>query len=162
MSNPTAVILVVGLNKSLIGDWSPNLQRFCAEGQTKRLKPVLPAVTCSVQSSMLTGRDVSDHGIVGNGWFDRELNEVHFWKQSNRLIRGEKVWETARKRESEFTCLNMFWWYNMYSSADYSVTPRPCSGGTICIPAPITRSLQDRCTRRTAARYPIVTAIRMG
>ncbi len=125
MSNPTAVILVVGLNKSLVGDWSPNLQRFCAEGQTRRLKHVLPAVTCSVQSSMLTGGSVSEHGIVANGWFDRESNEVRFWKQSNRLVGGEKVWETARKRDSEFTCLNMFWWYNMYSSADYSVTPRP-------------------------------------
>ena len=45
MSNRTAVILVVGLNESLIGDWSPNLQRFCAEGQTRKLRPVLPAVT---------------------------------------------------------------------------------------------------------------------
>lgn len=125
MGNPTAVILVVGLNKSLIGDWSPNLKRFCAEGRTRRLKPVLPAVTCAVQSSMLTGGDVSDHGIVANGWFDRESNEVRFWKQSNQLVRGEKVWETARKRDPNFTCLNMFWWYNMYSSADYSVTPRP-------------------------------------
>jgi len=125
MSNPTAVILVVGLNKSLIGDWSPNLKRFCAEGQTRRLKPVLPAVTCSVQSSMLTGASVSEHGIVANGWFDRESSEIRFWKQSNRLVGGEKVWETARRKDPEFTCLNMFWWYNMYSSADYSVTPRP-------------------------------------
>jgi predicted AlkP superfamily pyrophosphatase or phosphodiesterase len=125
MSKPTAVILIVGLNKSLIGDWSPNIQRFCKEGRITRLKPVLPAVTCSVQSSMLTGANVSDHGIVGNGWFNRQLNEVQFWKQSNQLVRGEKVWETARKREPGFTCLNMFWWYNMYSTADYSVTPRP-------------------------------------
>ena len=125
MSKPTAVILVVGLNESLISDWSPNLKRFCAEGQTRKLKPVLPAVTCSVQSSMLTGGGVSEHGIVANGWFDRESNEVRFWKQSNQLVGGEKVWETARKRDPEFTCLNMFWWYNIYSSADYSVTPRP-------------------------------------
>ena len=125
MSNPTAVILVVGLNESLIGDWSPNLKRFCAEGQTRRLKPVLPAVTCSVQSSMLTGANVSEHGIVANGWFDRESNDIRLWKQSNRLVGGEKVWETARKKQPEFTCLNMFWWYNMYSTADYLVTPRP-------------------------------------
>jgi predicted AlkP superfamily pyrophosphatase or phosphodiesterase len=23
-----------------------------------------------------------EHGIVANGWFNRELAEVHFWKQS--------------------------------------------------------------------------------
>ena len=125
MSNATAVILVVGLNESLIGDWSPNLRRFCAEGRIRKLKPVLPAVTCSVQSSMLTGGSTSEHGIVANGWFDRQANEVRFWKQSNQLVGGEMVWETARKQDPQFTCLNMFWWYNMYSSADYSVTPRP-------------------------------------
>ncbi len=125
MTNPTAVILLVGLNESLIGDWSPNLRRFCAEGRTRKLKPVLPAVTCSVQSSMLTGGSISEHGIVANGWFDRQANEIRFWKQSNGLVGGEKVWDTARKRDPQFTCLNMFWWYNMYSSADYSVTPRP-------------------------------------
>ena len=125
MTNPTAVILLVGLNESLIGDWSPNLQRFCAEGRTRKLLPVLPAVTCSVQSSMLTGSSVSEHGIVANGWFDRQANEIRLWKQSNRLVGGEKVWDAAHKRDPQFTCLNMFWWYNMYSSADYSVTPRP-------------------------------------
>ncbi len=125
MSHPCAVILVVGLNESLIGDWSPNLQRLCAQGQMRRLTPTLPAVTCSVQSSMLTGTPVSQHGIVGNGWFDRESNEVRFWKQSNQLVRGDKVWDTARQRDPACTCLNMFWWYNMYSTADYSVTPRP-------------------------------------
>jgi len=74
---------------------------------------------------MLTGGGISEHGIVANGWFDRESNEIRFWKQSNRLVGGEKVWETARRRDPDFTCLNMFWWYNMYSSADYSATPRP-------------------------------------
>jgi len=31
----------------------------------------------------------------------------------------------AKAIDPEFTCANMFWWYNMYSDADYSVTPRP-------------------------------------
>ncbi len=86
---------------------------------------MLPAVTCSVQSSMLTGVAPREHGIVGNGWFNREQSEVQFWKQSNRLVQAESVWETARKRDPSFTCCNMFWWYNMYSTADYTVTPRP-------------------------------------
>ena len=42
-----------------------------------------------------------------------------------RLVAGEKVWEAARKRNAAFTCAKMFWWYNMYSSADWSATPRP-------------------------------------
>jgi predicted AlkP superfamily pyrophosphatase or phosphodiesterase len=74
---------------------------------------------------MLTGLLPGEHGIVGNGWYHRELSEVHFWKQSNHLVRGEKVWETARRRDASVTTANLFWWFNMYSSADYSVTPRP-------------------------------------
>jgi predicted AlkP superfamily pyrophosphatase or phosphodiesterase len=35
------------------------------------------------------------------------------------------VWDAARARDPEFTCAMLFWWFNMYSSVDYSVTPRP-------------------------------------
>ena len=48
-----------------------------------------------------------------------------FWKQANQLVSGEKVWETARRRDSTCTTAKMFWWFNMYSSAEWSVTPRP-------------------------------------
>jgi predicted AlkP superfamily pyrophosphatase or phosphodiesterase len=40
-------------------------------------------------------------------------------------VHGEKVWETARRRDPSLTCAKLFWWFNMYSSADFSVTPRP-------------------------------------
>lgn len=126
MSHTVAVLNIVGLSPSLLGDWTPRLREFArSSGGVRLLRPPLPAVTCSSQASMLTGSSVRDHGIVGNGWFDRELQEVHFWKQSNRLVRGEKVWETARRRDSSLTCANLFWWFNMGSTADFSVTPRP-------------------------------------
>jgi len=73
----------------------------------------------------LTGLPPAQHGIVGNGWYDRELAEVQFWKQSNHLVHGRKVWEELREREPKFTCAKLFWWYNMYSSADFAITPRP-------------------------------------
>lgn len=125
MAHATAVINIVGLSSSLIGPHTPRIAAFARAGRIQRLNPVLPAVTCSVQSSMLTGLPPREHGIVGNGWYDRTQCEVQFWKQSNRLVAGEKVWETARQRDPSVTCANMFWWFNMYSSADYSVTPRP-------------------------------------
>lgn len=121
MAHRVAVINVVGLSSSLL----PHAPKIAALGHLVRLTPVLPAVTCSVQSSMLTGLPPAQHGVVGNGWFNHEQQEIQFWKQSNKLVRGEKVWETAKKHDPQTTCLNMFWWYNMYSSADYSVTPRP-------------------------------------
>jgi predicted AlkP superfamily pyrophosphatase or phosphodiesterase len=123
--NPTAVILAVGLNESLMGDHTPNLQAFAKNGDLRHLKPDLPAVTTTVQSSMLTGVGPDVHGIVGNGWYNREMDEIQFWKQSNKLVQHPKVWETARQRDPSVTTLNMFWWYNMNTTADYAVTPRP-------------------------------------
>ena len=35
------------------------------------------------------------------------------------------MWDELRSENPDFTCAKMFWWYNMYSSADYSATPRP-------------------------------------
>ena len=127
MSNhhPTAVLLTVALNESLIGDHAPRIRNFAKGGSQHYLKPSLPAVTTTVQSSMLTGTEPREHGIVGNGWYNREMAEVQFWKQANSLVQRPKVWELARERDPACKTLNMFWWYNMYSSVDYSVTPRP-------------------------------------
>jgi predicted AlkP superfamily pyrophosphatase or phosphodiesterase len=87
--------------------------------------PAFPAVTCTAQSNYLTGTLPSLHGIVGNGWYHRELAEVHFWKQSNHLVQGRKIWDELKALDPQFTCAQLFWWFNMYSTADYSITPRP-------------------------------------
>ncbi len=122
---PVVVIDVVGLTPRMVGDQTPNLHRLAKAGGMRPLETIAPAVTCSVQSTLLTGNLPRDHGVVGNGWYFRDLAEISFWRQSNRLVAGEKVWDAARRRDPSFTCANMFWWYNMYSSADIGVTPRP-------------------------------------
>ena len=121
----TAVINVVGLTGALLGAHTPNLNSLASDGTPLPLRTVTPAVTCSVQSTFVTGLPPAGHGIVGNGWYFRDLAQIWFWRQANQLVAGEKVWETARRRDAAFTCAKMFWWYNMYSGADYSVTPRP-------------------------------------
>ena len=127
----TAILDIVGLTRRLIGGDTPNLARFAAEGALSTVRPAFPAVTCTAQATYLTGLSPAGHGIVANGWYDRELAEVHFWKQSNRLVSGKKLWEHARENVPGFTCANLFWWFNRYSSVDYSVTPRPiyCADG---------------------------------
>ncbi|MDB9960928.1 alkaline phosphatase family protein [Oceanihabitans sp.] len=121
----TVVINVVGLSKRVIGEYTPFIKSFLEKGQSAVIKPVLPAVTCSVQSTYLTGKWPSEHGIVGNGWYVKDQCEVKFWQQSNKLVESKKIWDSLKEKDSDFTCANHFWWYNMYSSADYSVTPRP-------------------------------------
>ena len=123
--NSTLVILAVGLSPSLVGEHTPNLKRLAERGAMRPLTTVLPAVTCTAQSSLVTGLPPSGHGAVANGWYFRDLSEVWLWRQSNRLVAGEKIWEAAKARDPSFTCAKMFWWYNMYASADWSATPRP-------------------------------------
>ena len=121
----TAVLNVVGLTPSMLGPSMPALTRWAEQGTSARIRSAFPAVTCSAQADYLTGRYPDAHGIVGNGWYSREDAEIRFWKQSNRLVRAPKIWETARAADPSFSCANLFWWFNMYSAADYSVTPRP-------------------------------------
>lgn len=123
--NKTVVIDIVGLSSGLIGDHTPFLKKWTEDHHLSTVDPMLPAVTTAVQSTYLTGKWPSEHGIVGNGWYDRTACEVKFWKQSNKLVQAEKIWEKAKALDPKFTCANMFWWYNMYSSVDFSATPRP-------------------------------------
>jgi predicted AlkP superfamily pyrophosphatase or phosphodiesterase len=120
----TVVLNVVGLTPSLLKTM-PFLSQWSSRGRVATVTPVLPAVTCSVQATYLTGKMPDEHGIVANGWYFRDECEVKFWRQSNKLVQAPKIWEMAKEIDPSFTCANLFWWYNMYSSVDYSITPRP-------------------------------------
>ena len=120
-----AVLNVVGLTPDLLGPHMPFLTRWMAEAGVAGLRPTLPAVTCSVQASMLTGQPPSRHGIVGNGWYERGAAEVRFWRQADGLVQAPRVWDVARALDPAFTCANLFWWFAMYDGADMTVTPRP-------------------------------------
>jgi predicted AlkP superfamily pyrophosphatase or phosphodiesterase len=118
------VLNVVGLTPRLLAH-APRLGALARQGFVAPLTPVLPAVTCTAQTSMLTGTLPSVHGVVGNGWYDRERDEPAFWKQSAHLVTGERVWDAARARDPSSTSANVCWWYAMYGSTDVAVTPRP-------------------------------------
>jgi predicted AlkP superfamily pyrophosphatase or phosphodiesterase len=122
---PLLAMIVVGLTPRHLGPRTPALAKLARGGAMAPLATVTPAVTCSVQASFMTGLTPRDHGIVANGWLFRDLMEVMLWRQSNRLVGGEKIWEAGKKRDPAFTCANMFWWYNMASSHDIGATPRP-------------------------------------
>jgi predicted AlkP superfamily pyrophosphatase or phosphodiesterase len=121
----TAVLNIVGLTPNILRSKTPKLAAWAAQAAVARVKPAFPAVTCTAQANYLTGRTPTEHGIVGNGWYVRDECEVRFWRQSNKLVQGPKIWDTARAADPAFTCANVFWWFNMYSDVDYSVTPRP-------------------------------------
>src|SRR3954463_13726931 len=118
------VIDAVGLTPKAL-QHMPRVSKLGADGFQARLDPVVPAVTCSVQASFVTGLTPAEHGIVANGWYFRDLGEIFLWRQHNKLVQGEKVWETARRAKPDFRVANLCWWYAMGASTDLTVTPRP-------------------------------------
>jgi len=127
--NRLAVINVVGLTEALIGEHTPRIAQYHKRGALAHIAPAFPAVTCTAQSNYLTGKVPAEHGIVGNGWFNREFAETQFWKQSNHVVHGKKIWDALREQsqivDRKSSIANCFWWFNMYSSVDFSITPRP-------------------------------------
>lgn len=133
---PLLVLNVVGLTRALLAKFpgrARSIEGLAKDGASATLGTVLPAVTTSAQATFLTGLMPRDHGIVANGWYFRELAEVHFWKQSNYLVGGEKVWDAGHARDPKFTSAQICWWYNMYSANDVAVTMRPYEGGAAVV-----------------------------
>jgi predicted AlkP superfamily pyrophosphatase or phosphodiesterase len=124
VSRRLLVVDVVGLTPKLLPHM-PRLSALAGDGFQAELGTVLPAVTCSAQSTFLTGLPPSGHGIVGNGWYFRDLGEVFLWRQHNALVGGEKLWETARRAEPGLRAANLCWWYAMGATTDLTLTPRP-------------------------------------
>jgi predicted AlkP superfamily pyrophosphatase or phosphodiesterase len=117
MSEKLCIINVVGLTPRLL----EHAPRIASLGEAKPFRSPLPAVTCTCQATMLTGRAPRDHGIVGNGWYFRDTQEIRFWQQANSLIQGEPFYhdvETAK----------LFWWFNQSARVRWSATPKPHYG----------------------------------
>ena len=125
------LINAVGLTPRLL-PFAPRLRSLAEAGWMRPLREVLPAVTCTAQATILTGKTASAHGIVGNGWLFRDTCEARFWQQSNRLIQAEPLYVTARQRAARLKrslkIAKLFWWFNQGAAVDVSVTPKPHYG----------------------------------
>src|SRR5262245_40100 len=93
--NPLVLLNTLGLTSRLLAH-APRLDALARTGWQRPLREVIPAVTCTVQATLLTGQPPDRHGIVGNGWLFRDTGEVRFWQQSNRLLQAEPLYQTAK------------------------------------------------------------------
>jgi predicted AlkP superfamily pyrophosphatase or phosphodiesterase len=134
----TIVINMVGLEHGRIEAGLPNLSRIADQGESTQIEPVFPAVTCTVQASLLSGRLPNEHGIIANGFYDRVNHNVCFWEQASGLVMTDRIWDIVskqqRKKELVFKSALLFWQNTMYSSAEIVVTPRPLHMAESTIP----------------------------
>jgi predicted AlkP superfamily pyrophosphatase or phosphodiesterase len=118
------VLDIVGLEHGhLDSGLAPNITKLAESGESASLEPVFPAVTCTVQASILSGKYPRDHGIVANGLYDRDTHIVSFWEQPSSLVRAERAWDMSRRNGAKTAAL--FWQNTMYANSDIVVTPRP-------------------------------------
>jgi predicted AlkP superfamily pyrophosphatase or phosphodiesterase len=159
---PLILINAVGLTRRLL-EHAPRLKQLAGAGWVRSLAEVVPAVTCTAQASILTGRSPQEHGIVGNGWLFRDTGEIRFWQQSNALLQAEPIYVSARKqaipRGRTFRAAKLFWWFNQGADVAISLTPKPyygCDGNKVF---GITGTPEGLCERLETAlgRFPFHT-----
>ena len=121
------LIDIVGLEPRHLesGDLLPNISKIATGGEYSKMQPVFPAVTCTVQASVLSGKYPNEHGIVSNGLYDRKIHNVSFWEQANSLVQTERVWDLIKKKSPFNKTAILFGQQTMFSNADIVVTPRP-------------------------------------
>lgn len=128
---PLVLLNTVALNSRHL-PLAPRLHALAKSGWQRPLREALPAVTCTAQATMLTGKLPREHGIVGNGWLYRDTMEIRFWQQSNRLLQAEPLYATAKRLAAgqgrPFKVAKLFWWFNQGANVDISVTPKPHYG----------------------------------
>lgn len=141
MSRPLVVLDVAGLTPPLLPRL-PAIAAVGARGFRAELGAVLPAVAPAAQSTFLTGLAPRGHGIVGDGWYDRELGEVLLRRQHRGLVGGEPVWVAARRAEPGYRVANVCWEFALGAGTDLTVAPAPGGPGCYTTPAVLRDRLQ--------------------
>ncbi|KAF3159109.1 hypothetical protein TWF225_007669 [Orbilia oligospora] len=83
---------------------SPTLQKFIDEGVSPPyMYPSFPSVTFPNHWSIVTGLYPESHGIVGNSFWDPELEKEFFYTDPDRSLQphwwgGEPLWSTAERQ----------------------------------------------------------------
>jgi predicted AlkP superfamily pyrophosphatase or phosphodiesterase len=121
------ILDIVGLESShLSSNLIPNIANIANEGESFKMEPVFPAVTCTVQASLLSGQYPNKHGIISNGLYDKNNYTVSFWEQSSSLVQADRIWDIAkRQNNSSFKTAVLFGQNTMYCKSDVVITPRP-------------------------------------
>ncbi|MEX2026993.1 MAG: nucleotide pyrophosphatase/phosphodiesterase family protein, partial [Pirellulaceae bacterium] len=82
--------------------------------------------TWPVQANMLTGKLPRQHGVIANGFYWRDKQEVEMWTAWNDKIQQPQIWDLLHQHDQALTSAV---WFPMLSKG--------CGADHICMPAPI-------------------------
>ncbi len=124
MSEHVILVFVPGLRGKDL-ESMPRLAGLVSGGDRAELGPGCPAVTSPVQANMLTGVSAEEHGVVANGFFWREKNEVEMWTSPNDCILRPQLWDILHKHDPSLTIASWFMRHTKHCGADYVCTEAP-------------------------------------
>lgn len=132
MLNHVILLSVPGLRAQDLAAM-PNLSRLTAGGDRATLTPSFPAVTWPVQANMLTGKLPREHGVVANGFYWRDKQEVEMWTAWNDKIQQPQIWDLLntnpkRQRGSDKPLTSAVW---------FPMLSKGCGADYICMPKPV-------------------------
>lgn len=103
----------------------PNLMSLFTHGSPPlTLSHSFPAVTWPAQATMLTGKTADQHGVVANGFYWRDKQQVEMWTAWNEVIHQPQIWDELKQRDISTAA-----WFPMLSKG--------CNADYVCMPAPI-------------------------
>lgn len=123
MPNNVIFLSLPGLREQDL-EHMPRLSQLAMERAT--LVPSFPCVTWPVQANMLTGKLPQDHGVIANGFYWREQQQVEMWTAGNEVIQSPQIWDLLHQRAPALTSAAWFPMLSKRSGADY-----------VCMPAPV-------------------------
>jgi len=120
------IIDIVGLTKNNLKQQNlSNISKIIESGTASSIIPSFPAVTCSVQNTFTTGCNPSEHGIIANGFYDRDSNQVSFWEQYSSLVQKPRIWDIMKNKKPQLKTAILFWQNSLYANSDVVLTPKP-------------------------------------
>ena len=125
MSEHVVVLSIPGLRQRDLAHM-PRLQAFTSAGDCAELSASFPAVTCCVQTNLATGVPPTRHGVVANGFYWRDRDEIEMWTAWNEVIEAPQIWDLLAEKRPE---LSSAVWFPMLSKG--------CGAKYVCTPAPI-------------------------
>lgn len=125
MSKTLILLSIPGLREQDLSRM-PNLSALVASGERAAMTPSFPAVTWPVQANMLTGKLPREHGVIANGFFWRDTQQVEMWTAWNDKITAPQIWDRLHQLDPKLTSAV---WFPMLSKG--------CGADYICMPAPI-------------------------
>ncbi len=125
MSKNVILLQMPGLRPQDIGTDTPTLSAWANTGAMASLTPTFPCVTSCVQASMWTGLKPGDHGVIANGFFDRDKREVAFWVARNNVVQGEQIWDILAGQDPQVSAAVWHAQNIKDAAADIIVTPAP-------------------------------------